>query len=131
VSEEEPGEERPVRRFTAEEANALLPAVTPLVEALRRAHAVMEERQDDVMESIPTNGGGVIHREFVDASTEAGRAIESLESLGLVVRDPSSGLVDFPAIIGGEEVFLCWRVGEASVAWWHPPETGFAGRQPI
>jgi hypothetical protein len=124
-------EEEQVTHFTADEANALLPKVAPLVEELRDAHAIMEERQDDVTESIPTNGGGAVHREFLDASTRAAAALGTLEELGLVVRDPSSGLVDFPAIRDGREVFLCWRLGEEAVAWFHPPETGFAGRQPL
>ncbi|MGZ4104002.1 MAG: DUF2203 family protein [Actinomycetota bacterium] len=119
------------RHFTAAEANALLPTVATLVEALRDAQAAMEERQDEVTRSVPTNGGGAVHREFMDAATEATRALEQLQALGLVVRDPSSGLVDFPSHKDGEEVFLCWRLGEKAVEWWHPPETGFAGRQPI
>jgi hypothetical protein len=147
-------EEKPVRHFSAEEANALLPTVGPLVEQLRDAHALMEARQDEVTESIPTNGGGAVHREFLEATTRAGKAmgeleglglvvrdpssglvdfpaVGELEGLGLVVRDPSSGLVDFPAVRDGQNVFLCWRLGEPAVEWFHPPEAGFAGRQPL
>jgi len=126
------GEDAPAERhFTLEEANSLLPAVRPLLETLRDAHARMEERQEDVMGSIPTNGGGVVHREFLDASTEAAEVLEELEGIGVVVRDPASGLIDFPAWRGDDEILLCWRLGEDSIAWWHPPETGFAGRQPL
>ena len=124
-------EETPIHLFSAEEANALLPKVAPLVEQLRDAHAVMEARQDDVTESIPTNGGGAVHREFLEATTRAAKVLSELEGLGLVVRDPSSGLVDFPAVRGGQDVFLCWRLGEPAVEWFHPPETGCAGRQPL
>ena len=124
-------EEKPVRHFSVEEANALLPKVAPLVEQLRDGHALMEARQDEVTESIPTNGGGAVHREFLEATTRAAKSLSELEGLGLVVRDPSSGLVDFPAVRDGQEVFLCWRLGEPAVAWFHPPETGFAGRQPL
>jgi hypothetical protein len=119
------------RRFTVEEANALLPEVSPLVEALRRAHESMEERHDAVMESIPTNGGGKVHREFLDASIESAHALETLNEMGIVVRDPTSGLIDFPSLRDGREVFLCWRLGEDAIAWWHPLETGFAGREPL
>ena len=124
-------EEEAVRHFTPDEANELLLTVAPLVVELQEAHGVMEERQDAVTESIPTNGGGAVHREFLEASTRAAKALQTLEDLGLVVRDPASGLVDFPALRDGREVFLCWRLGEDSVAWFHPPETGFAGRQPL
>ena len=124
-------DEKPPRLFSTEDANALLPTVAPLVEELRDAHEVMEQRQDEVMESVPTNGGGAVHREFLEATTRAAKAMGELQELGLVIRDPSSGLVDFPAVRDGHEVFLCWRLGEPSVAWFHPPETGFAGRRPL
>jgi hypothetical protein len=123
------GEE--VRYFTADEANDLLPKVAPIVQQLQDAQEKMEERQDDVMESVPTNGGGAAHQEFLEASRTATGALEELEGLGIVVRDPSSGLIDFPSRRDEGVVFLCWRLGEESVAWWHPPETGFAGRQPL
>jgi hypothetical protein len=133
MTDAEPPEEteQEPRYFTAAEANALLPSVGPLVEQLRSAQERMDERHDEVMDSVPTNGGGVVHREFLDASTEATKALAALEELGIVVRDPSSGLIDFPSIRDGVEVFLCWRLGEEAVEWWHPPETGFAGRQPL
>lgn len=123
--------DEPHRRYTVEQANAALPEVVPLVETLRDAQAAMEERHDKVMESVPTNGGGTVHREFIAASGRAQRALEALQSMGIVVRDPASGLIDFPAERDGADVFLCWRLGEDRVAWWHPIETGFAGRQPL
>jgi hypothetical protein len=119
------------RLFTVDEANELLPKVVPLLEASRDAHRVMEELQQRVMESVPTNGGGEAHRNFVGASREAEAALRSLHEMGIVVRDPESGLIDFPSERDGQEVFLCWRLGEDLIEWWHPPETGFAGRQPL
>jgi hypothetical protein len=122
----------PSRIFTLEEANGLLATVEPLLESLRSANLAMEERGDEVMESVPTNGGGKVHREFVDAAREAGRALDTLNELGIVVRDPESGLIDFPTERDGEIVFLCWRLGEGpAIEWWHPTDTGFAGRRPL
>jgi len=120
------------RPFTLEEANATLPNVIPLLEALRDAHAVMEKLHDRVMESVPTNGGGETHQSFIDASGEAAKAMHHLNKLGVVVRDPANGLIDFPTVHDGREAFLCWKLGEGeSIAFWHPPETGFAGRRPV
>ena len=65
-------EEKPIRHFSTEEANALLPKVAPLVEQLRDAHALMEARQDEVTESIPTNGGGAVHRHTLSELPGAG-----------------------------------------------------------
>src|ERR1044072_9041157 len=96
-------DEGELRRFTAEEANALLPTVEPLVRLLQTSQEKMDAHQEEVIESVPTNGGGAAHQEFLDASAAATGALEELEGLGIVVRDPSSGLIDFPAERDGEE----------------------------
>jgi len=57
--------------------------------------------------------------------------VDRLEQLGVLVKDLDSGLVDFPALRHGEEVLLCWQVGEDDVAYWHGVEEGFAGRKPL
>lgn len=119
------------RRYTVDEANDMLPKVIPLLEALRDAQAVMEEHQDAVMTSAPTNGGGPVHQAFLDASLEAARSLDALAADGILVRDPAEGLIDFPAERDGQPVYLCWRLGEGDIGWWHPPGTGFAGRQPL
>ncbi len=120
-----------IRTFSLEEANALLPEVRPLLEEMRDAHAAMERHHDEVMGSVPTNGGGEVHRAFLEASQAAARAGRALGGQGIIVRDPSTGLIDFPTIRDGELVYLCWKLGEDDIAWWHPPETGFAGRRPL
>lgn len=119
------------RRFTVEEANATLSALVPLLETLRDAQRAMAERQDDVQTSATGNGGGSAGREFLEASQDSGRAMAEINALGILVRDPETGLIDFPAERDGEEIFLCWRLGEDAVAWWHPTDSGFAGRQPL
>lgn len=119
------------RLFTTEEANALLPTIAPLVEALRDAQRQMEDSHDQVTSAAAGNGGGEPGTAFLDANERATAVLAQIESLGIVVRDPSSGLIDFPAERDGEEIFLCWRLGEDSVAWWHPTDTGIAGRQPL
>jgi hypothetical protein len=119
------------RYFTIDEANAVLVEAGPRVEQLMRAHQTMEDLQEIVTTSIPTNGGGEAHRMFLDAAREAAGALDALNAEGIVVRDPSSGLIDFYSKRDGEDVFLCWRVGEDSIGWWHPVDTGFAGRRPL
>jgi hypothetical protein len=119
------------KRFTVPEANALLPQIAPLLEALREAQATMDAGAETVAEAAPSNGGGAEGAAYLDASRTAGRCITELEELGVVVRDPASGLVDFPGEHDGREVFWCWRLGEDEVAWWHPTDSGFSGRQPL
>lgn len=121
----------PDRHFTVEEANALLPTIAPLLEQLRDAQQLMEERHESVMSAVPGNGGGGAGIEFLDAARKAARCTAEMDELGIVVRDPGSGLIDFPAERDGAEIYLCWRLGEDAVAWWHPIDTGFSGRQPL
>jgi hypothetical protein len=119
------------RLYTVDEANALLPTLVPLLEALRDAQRVMAELHDAVTTSATGNGGGSAGKDFLEASQTAGRAMAEVNELGIMVRDPEAGLIDFPAERDGEEIFLCWRLGEDAVAWWHPTDSGFAGRQPL
>ena len=57
--------------------------------------------------------------------------IGQIEASGCVVKDLDIGLVDFPALLGDEEVYLCWKLGEDSIDYWHRVEEGFAGRKPV
>jgi len=72
-----------------------------------------------------------VGKEFLEASQSAGSTLAEINGLGIFVRDPEAGLIDFPAQREGEEIFLCFRLGEDAVAWWHPVDTGFSGRQPL
>jgi len=119
------------KTYTVEEANELLPTLAPKLEQLRDAQRAMAERQDEVLSSATGNGGGSVGVEFLEASQTAGRTLAEINALGILVRDPDIGLLDFPAERDGEEIFLCWRLGEDSVGWWHPTDSGFAGRQPL
>jgi hypothetical protein len=119
------------RLFTVEEANGLLASLVPMLEALRDAQRAMAERQDDVVEAATGNGGGTRGKEFLEASQTAGRTLAEINSMGILVRDPEVGLIDFPSERDGEEIFLCWRLGEDAVGWWHPTDSGFTGRQPL
>jgi hypothetical protein len=57
--------------------------------------------------------------------------VEAINGQGVILRDPETGLLDFPTRIDGRDVFLCWRLGEDRVSFWHGPETGFSGRRPL
>ena len=76
-------------------------------------------------------GGAWPGDERARASIEVALGFEQLERLDIVVRDLERGLVDFPAVIDGREVYLCWLLDEPSVTHWHAIESGFAGRQPL
>jgi len=129
------------RTFTPEEANALLPALRPLVERMVEAKQSLDraqDRADDVGRRIAGNGGGIPPAELGElqdaVATQAGEVaalLNEIQGLGVLVKDLDSGLVDFPSTRFGEEILLCWRLGEEEVAWFHGYDDGFAGRRPL
>jgi hypothetical protein len=129
------------RYFTPSEANELLVKVRPLAESLvqhRQGMRVAAERRARLTARIAGNGGdldpqepGELDEQFQRESHAVTQAAERLERLGVLVKDLDSGLVDFPALHEGEEVLLCWQVGEDEVAHWHGVDEGFAGRKPL
>jgi hypothetical protein len=129
------------RHFTPEEANALLEQVRPVAESLvahRRAFTVAAARRARLTQRISGNGGDFDPQEPSDLDEQLQReaeavagAVEELQALGVLVKDLDRGLVDFPALRDGEEVLLCWQVGEGEVGYWHGLEEGFAGRKPL
>jgi hypothetical protein len=131
----------PDRVFTLEEANAALTRVRPLVELVVERRATLlaaQARLAELLAKVAGNGGGLdpsAAQELVAAVQEAEHELDAvvaeLSEVGVVVRDPDSGLVDFPSVRDGEPVFLCWQLGEDDVSWWHGPEEGFAGRKPL
>jgi hypothetical protein len=58
-------------------------------------------------------------------------AVERIQDAGCIIKDLEIGLVDFPARLNNEEIYLCWRLGEDRIRFWHRPDEGFAGRKPI
>ena len=120
------------REFTLDEANALLPYLAPALVELREK---VEEavRLGGAMEASSAAGGGI-----ADQKAEQARVAERADELmgrvlefGVLLRDPSTGLVDFPARHAGRDILFCWRLGETEVLHWHSPEDGFLGRRSI
>ena len=130
-----------MRHFTPEEANAELEHVRPLVEQLvasRQEHTVALEKQEELEGKIRGNGGGIPPAELASATAEVdaiarrlARLVDEITSHGAQVKDLDGGLIDFPALHGGETVLLCWQLGEDEIGWWHRVEDGFAGRRQL
>ncbi|HEX2468463.1 MAG TPA: DUF2203 domain-containing protein [Solirubrobacterales bacterium] len=121
------------RHFTAEEANALLPRLEPLLVELRKARDQLTdaEAHEALSGAAPGNGGGTSGRQVGEAFLGVRRKLAELEAMGIVLRDIDRGLVDFPAILEGREVYLCWERGEDRIGFWHHLGAGFGGRQPL
>jgi hypothetical protein len=129
------------RLFTPAEANSALEEVRPVAERLVAARARMRElvaAQGELVTAIGGNGGGyaasdlnAAHAELAALADRVADCVRELDALGAVVKDLDVGLLDFPAIRDGDEVELCWRVGEERVEHWHAVGAGYPGRKPI
>ncbi len=121
------------RHFTVEEANALLDGLRPVLRQLREASELLTDAEVHSLlaDAAPGNGGGEPGRQVGEAFLEVRRLLLAVQGSGIVIRDVDRGLIDFPAIRDGEEVYLCWELGEDDVSWWHELDAGFGGRQPL
>jgi arsenite methyltransferase len=129
------------RLFTEREANALLPLLEPLVARMREAARPRPEATEIVQafgRRLDVSGGGRpdaseadAQRELAESAEALHETLEELDGLGVQVKDPVRGLLDFPSERAGEIVELCWLHGEPAVSHWHRIGEGFAGRRPI
>ncbi|HEV2125196.1 MAG TPA: DUF2203 domain-containing protein [Chloroflexota bacterium] len=131
------------RLFTLAEANALLPRVREQLGAIQSRAAqvsALHERLEAFREQKRRSGHAVEgeSRLVLEALQEADRigaelrsSIQELLDLGCELKDVQMGLVDFPARREDRTVYLCWRLGEDEIRYWHELDTGFSGRQPL
>jgi hypothetical protein len=121
------------RHYTVEQANAALGWVAERIERLRAAREGLndEEARAALQDAAPTNGGGEPGRVVSDAFLAMRNALVELQAMEVVLRDLDRGLVDFPSIREGQEVFLCWEEGEDEIGFWHDLESGYGGRRPL
>ncbi len=121
------------RHYTLEEAAAVLPQVEELIRRLRAARERLTDREarEALSSAAPTNGGGEPGRSVSEGFLQLRDTLIELRELEVVLRDLEKGLVDFPAMRDGREVYLCWQEGEDEIAFWHEPDAGFSGRRPL
>lgn len=123
------------RHYSLEQASAARAWVAARVNWIRDAQATLVAlgpRASEAIEALDVDSGGAYPGlEVARALVELSRAVGELDAVEVVVRDVERGLVDFPAMRDGEEIYLCWLLDEAEIGFWHYPETGFAGRQPL
>ena len=130
------------RFFTLLEAEGFLPEVERLLRSSVQAKQDYESGDAElsqVAQRITLMGGIMVRREEIVASRtrkdSSARvlkaAMERIEEIGCQVKDLETGLIDFPTLYRDREVYLCWKLGESSISFWHHIEDGFRGRQPI
>ena len=119
------------RLFTRAEADAELADLRELLPRLREARRALIGASERITEALAADGGGVAGSDWFRAQQTLKADLEDLARRGIVLRDPESGLVDFPSELDGRRVLLCWRLGEDDVAWYHDEHGGFRGRKPL
>lgn len=130
------------RRFTHAEAQRLLPEVGRLLREALDAKSEYQEAEQairDLSERVMLMGGIIVDRERSlnararrdAAAAMLKSAVEAVQETGCLVKDLDIGLVDFPTLFNGVEVYLCWKLGEPGIEFWHGVEEGFKGRKQI
>lgn len=130
----------PERHFSRDEAEAMLPQVAPLLWQAQRLKKEHDEAQGQLA-ALEARGRGNGHGVDTDigrvrvaiqkAAAEINVIVERVRGLGIEIKDLNMGLIDFPSQVGGREVYLCWKLGEEHIAWWHELDTGYASRRPL
>jgi hypothetical protein len=130
------------RYFDRDEAEALLPAISGLLTEARQHKEkidVLDREFAQAAAKIMILGGWIPpykdlseKRALREQTNEKVReAIKNIQETGCVVKDLDEGLVDFPTVRDGREVYLCWKLGEERIGYWHGMDEGFAGRKPL
>lgn len=134
-----PSSKAQAKYFSVAQANAALPLIriiirdiTTLAEELKERHSRLQRLQEaGRLDSAHQEEVQSMVEEFERGQEKMAELIEELHTLNVEMKDPFSGLVDFPSMMDGRVVYLCWKQGEAEVAHWHELWAGFAGRQPL
>ena len=122
------------RYFTLPEANQTLILIRPLVDEIQTIRQAILKNQPEAwpaLEKSAGNGGNRALSNMIQEFEKLDLLVHQIQDQGVLIKDINLGLLDFPALKDGQEVYLCWRYGEADIAYWHEVEAGFAGRQPI
>lgn len=117
--------------YTVEQANAELPDLRERLARVKGSRQAILRAGERIRDAVEADGGGHDGGDYWKALAVLKAEIEHLAERNILLRDPETGLVDFPGERDGEPVYLCWRLGEERVAWWHPLDTGFTGRKPL
>ena len=119
------------RVFTVLDANAELPELRERLPRLREARLGLMASSERITDAVASDGGGVAGSDWFRHQETLKTEVEYLADRGILLRDPDTGLIDFPAERDGEQVFLCWRLGEGDVEYYHGVHSGFGGRKPL
>ncbi len=122
------------RYFTLNEANALLKEVRDWVVRLTDVKKSLDSKAPEIealKEKGGENAGSPTGTLYVEELIDLQNTVSRIQEQGIIVKDLNRGLIDFPHLKDGREVYLCWELGEESIEFWHEVEDGYGGRQKI
>jgi hypothetical protein len=122
------------RFFTLEEARETLPLVRELMQKMVGMVCALEEARAHVKalaQEGEMNTGSPIGTGYIEGLAQISECVAAIQEVGCVVKSIDEGLVDFPHLREGREVYLCWKNGESDIGYWHEVDAGFAGRTPL
>jgi hypothetical protein len=127
-------DEKPDKLFTLEEANRLIPTLRPLIKQIVAKRAALIDIQPDIQKARDKSrlgGGSVYGSAYLLLLLSLSELVAEIEAIGVLVKDYRTGLCDFPHLRDGRIIYLCWKMDEDEIGYWHDIEAGFAGRQPL
>jgi len=122
------------RIFTLSEAQSLIPRLRQILEEVSEVWTRMKQLDPEVQkarDSAPFDGFSKSGVAYVESVSHLMILLQQIREMGVVVKDLDKGLCDFPYVRRGKVVYLCWHLGEESIAYWHDIETGFDSREPL
>lgn len=122
------------RLFTLSEANHLIPQLNSRLNSVRDAKAVLSRTKEDIRRASTQaeyGGGSSVGHLYITSLQQISSHLQAIQELGVLVKDLDLGLCDFPHMRDGRVVFLCWKLGEREIKWWHETTTGYQDRCPL
>lgn len=119
------------KTYTAQEANELLPFLSPTLTELRDKFTRASDLRAEVAREATENGTSAKRARLQKTQSRIAELLARIAEWELELRDIEAGLVDFPAVVDGGPAWLCWKLGENQVRFWHPTTSGFSDRRPL
>ena len=131
---EDLAEENPERVFTLFEANQLIPQLQSHLETIKQSKTILVQTREEVRkasEQAAYGGGTPVGTQYVTSLQTISSNLQAIHELGVHVKDIDLGLCDFPHTRDGRIVYLCWKLGETEIRWWHEVTNGYKDRCPL
>lgn len=117
--------------YSIDRANDRIANLSEMLGLLRAQRDELRELKADYEASTPGEDQRRIRLKMQGLVDQIQATVARIDAWGITLRDIETGLIDFPALVNGRQVWLCWRLGEETVEWWHDLDSGLAGRRPL